>query len=86
MTVRLAVTMLAVGLLAACGGQEGSSGEAETPPVAAGQDPRGQSCIEKVQQGEFQQAVPICQAALAADPDNRALRATLARAEAGINP
>jgi hypothetical protein len=68
---RLAVIFFAFAVLA-CGGQEAGTGDTEAPPVSTegGAAPGAQ----------FQQALPVCLAALDAEPDNQEVSAALDKA------
>lgn len=61
---------------------------APTPPApsapepAARVDPQAESCLQLVGDAKFQQAVPVCMAALRADPSNQQVKDALGRAQA----
>jgi hypothetical protein len=90
---RLAVIFFAFAVLA-CGGQEAGTGDTEAPPVsteggaAPGEtptptvsvDPQVASCLDLVRRAQFQQALPVCLAALDAEPDNQEVSAALDKA------
>ena len=60
---------------------------AETPKAveATPEDPQARSCLDLIAAGSFQQALPVCLAALEANPANQQLRDAVdqARAETG---
>ena len=92
---KIAVTILAVAMLA-CGGSDtaptgetgdappvsatggGSAGapEAAPPPAptAAAVHPQVESCLDLVRKAQFQEALPVCLAALDFEPDNQEVR------------
>jgi hypothetical protein len=58
---------------------------AKTPPTPElSTDPQAQRCLDLVRQSKFQEAVPVCLAALDVDPDNAQVKQALdqARTEA----
>lgn len=61
---------------------------APTPPTpsapepSAAVDPQAESCLQLVGDAKFQQAVPVCVAALQADPSNQQVEDALGRAKA----
>jgi type IV secretory pathway VirB10-like protein len=50
------------------------------PMPAATAAPEVQSCLDLIRQSEFQQALPVCLAALAIDPDNQQVQDAVAQA------
>ncbi len=76
--------------LAACGQQNqgatdaASSGETPKPDVAAAANQDVTSCLDLVGVGKFEQAVPVCTAALNADAANAQVQAALATANAKL--
>src|SRR5262245_14962435 len=61
-----------------------SSGEAAKPDVAAAANQEANSCLDLVGVGNYEQAVPVCTAALNADATNEKVKAALATANAKI--
>ena len=47
-------------------------------------DPRVATCLGLVGEGDFAAAVPACQLALGADPDNTIVQTALSRAQTGV--
>src|SRR5262245_8100711 len=76
--------------LAACGQQNqgatgtASSGETSAPDVAAGANPETKSCLDLVGVGNYEQAIPVCTAALNADAANEQVKSALATANARV--
>ena len=75
--------------LAACGQQKQSQSatggsEAAKPDVGAAANPAANSCLDLVSIGSYEQAVPVCTAALNADAANEKVKAALATANAKI--
>lgn len=59
-----------------------TGGEPEAPePPAATTSPESQNCLDLVSQAKFQAALPVCMAALQADPSNTAVQEALATAK-----
>ena len=56
--------------------------EPAVPAPAATVDPKVQSCLDLISQSQFQQALPVCLAALAIDPDNQQVQDAVAQAQA----
>ena len=89
--MRLLVTFSLFALFA-CGGPSGESTDA--PPVSArpetvspGEagapqvDPKVASCLDLVKRGRFQEALPVCMAALKIAPDDPEVQAAAQRAQ-----
>jgi len=57
---------------------EGSEPATPEPPA----NPQAQSCLDLVSQANFQQAIPVCMAALRIDPDNATVQEALSTAKA----
>jgi hypothetical protein len=76
--------------LAACGQQNqgatgaASSGETPAPDVAAPANQDVKSCLDLVGVGNYEQAIPVCTAALNADAANEQVKAALATANAKV--
>ena len=81
----IALSILA---LFACGEAEAVVAETEelvaiSEPAAAEQvDPQVASCLDLVRQTKFQEALPVCLAAAAIDPDNQQVQDAVAKAQA----
>ena len=56
------------------------AGEPAAPEPAA--NPDAQSCLDLVSQAKFQEALPVCMAALRIDPENAAVQEALSTAKA----
>jgi type IV secretory pathway VirB10-like protein len=56
--------------------------EAPPPAPAVTANPQAQSCLDLIGQAKFQQALPICIAALEIDPSNQQLEAAVETARA----
>jgi hypothetical protein len=54
----------------------------EPPAAEAAADPQAQSCLDLVASAQFAEAVPVCTAALAANPADQAVKSALAQAQA----
>jgi hypothetical protein len=54
--------------------------EPAMPEPTATVDPKVQSCLDLVSQSQFQQALPVCLAALNVDPDNQQVQDAVAKA------
>lgn len=69
--------------VAAANGGGAPTPEAPSAPAAAepSTDPQVQSCLDLVRDGQYQQAVPVCLAALKIDPNNQQVKSALARAQ-----
>ena len=67
--------------VAASGGERASVPETPEPSVTV--DPKVQGCLDLIRQSKYQEALPVCLAALNVDPDNQQLRDAVdtARAE-----
>ncbi len=84
--VRLAVVISVFALFACSGSDTSQTGDAGgVPPVGATAEeaavaPEVQSCLDLIRQSEFQQALPVCVAALEIDPDNQQVREAVALA------
>ena len=57
------------------------SGTGAAAPEAPA-NPQAESCLSLVSQAKFQEALPVCMAALRIDPDNEAVQTALATAKA----
>jgi hypothetical protein len=68
----------------AAGMERTAAPKAPEPAATTEVDPKVQSCLDLVRQAEYQQALPVCLAALKIDPDNQQVRDAVdqARAEA----
>jgi hypothetical protein len=66
---------------AADGGGSPPTPEAPAAPApSASEDPKVQSCLGLVRDAKYQQATPMCLAALDVDPDNQQVKDALAQA------
>ena len=54
--------------------------EPAMPEPTATVDPNVQSCLDLISQSQFQQALPVCLAALNVDPDNQQVQDAVAKA------
>jgi hypothetical protein len=54
----------------------------EPPAAEAAADPQAQSCLDLVASMQFVEAIPVCTAALQANPGNEAVKSALAQAQA----
>jgi len=54
--------------------------EPAMPEPTATVDPKVQSCLDLISQSQFQQALPVCLAALNVDPDNQQVQDAVAQA------
>jgi hypothetical protein len=52
------------------------------PAATTAVDPKVESCLDLIRQAKFQQALPVCLAALAIDPDNQQVRDAVDQARA----
>ena len=59
---------------------EGSPAAPETPAIEVAVDPNVQSCLDLIRQTKFQEALPVCLAALDVDPSNQQVRAAVDQA------
>jgi hypothetical protein len=66
---------------AATGAAEPAMPETPAPPAAEAADPQAQSCLDLVASAKFVEAVPVCMAALEANPANEAVKSALAKAQ-----
>jgi hypothetical protein len=80
----------------ACGGSDtgetGAAGEAApgaesaaaggTPEPSVEVDPKVQGCLDLIRQSKYQEALPVCLAALKIDPDNKQVQDAVDKARA----
>ena len=71
---------------AAPGGESASAPETpatpETPEPSVTVDPKVQGCLDLIRQSEYQEALPVCLAALESDPGNSQVQAAVDKAKA----
>ncbi len=84
--MRLAFVISVFALFACSGSDTSQTGDAGgVPPVAGAAEeaavaPEVQSCLDLIRQSEFQQALPVCVAALEIDPDNQQVQDAVSQA------
>jgi hypothetical protein len=52
------------------------------PAAVEQEDPQVANCLDLIQQAKYQEALPVCLAALAIDPDNQQVQDAVAKARA----
>jgi hypothetical protein len=65
---------------AAPGGESASAPDMPEPSVTV--DPKVQGCLDLIRQSKYQQALPVCLAALKIDPGNEQVQAAVDKAKA----
>ncbi len=94
--VRLVVTFFVFAMVACGGSDTGQTGGAadvgasgaerasvpETPEPSATVDPKVQGCLDLIRQLKYQEALPVCLAALNIDPDNQQVQDAVDKARA----
>ena len=92
---RLIVTIFVFAVLACGGSDTGETGAAggaapggesasapATPEPSATEDPKVQGCLNLIRQSEYQEALPMCLAALKIDPGNQQVQDAVDKAKA----
>ena len=93
--MRLIVTVFVFAVLACGGSDTGETGAAggaapggesasapETPEPSVTVDPKVQSCLDLIRQSKYQEALPVCLAALKIDPGNQQVQDAVDKAKA----
>ena len=93
--MKLIVTIFVFAVLACGGSDTGQTGDAGgaalrgesanasgTPEPSATVDPKVQGCLDLIRQSEYQEALPVCLAALKVDPDNQQVQDAVDKARA----
>lgn len=80
--MRIATMLVMLAFALGCGAQDDrgvSAGPGEETLSATGQD-----CVDLVQEGEFEQAIPVCTKAASEAPENTAVAEALEQARVGV--
>ena len=93
--MRLIVTVFVFAVLACGGSDTGETGAAggaapggesasapETPEPSVAVDPKVQGCLDLIRQSKYQEALPVCLAALKIDPGNQQVQDAVDKAKA----